>query len=532
MADQTASPRDPTVRIEPLDRASLERLAADAPSLAAELPAFARPHELAARFAETGLLGPRDSVWTVSVGEARFAAEAWTPDEPAVATTLRLGLAPLGAAGDERAAAAALAALVDHLFRTTAVARVERCVAADDAGGAAACRAAGLELEGPRRRAGLSHGRLVDVVGYAATRDRRRPAPRDPISRIGVLTGGGDAPGLNAVLRAVVKTAAACHGWEVLGIEDGFEGLVGEPRTRRLTPDDVRGFLPRGGTVLGSASKGRFRRDPEPEVLDGAIANLERLGVDALVAIGGDGTQTIAAAFAARGVAVVGVPKTIDNDLEGTDLTFGFNTALELATDAIDRLHTTAESHDRVLVLEVMGRTTGWIALHAAVAGGADVLLIPEIPFSWERVAEAVLRRERAGRQFSIVVAAEGAAPAGGHVVEQEAGRLGGIGSAVADEISRRTGKEARVAVLGHLQRGGRPTAGDRLLATAFGAAAVRALAAGERGRIVALRGTEIVTVEIAAVAGRVRRVPLDSHLLATAAELGVELGAELGGER
>ena len=270
---------------------------------------------------------------------------------------------------------------------------------------------------------------------------------------------------------------------------------------------------------------------------DGSIglADVEfllRHDANLLTALDGDGDfRSLVEAMQRRGVRVVGVPKTIDNDLEGTDQTFGFNTALELATDAIDRLHTTAESHDRVLVLEVMGRTAGWIALHAAIAGGADVVLIPELPFSYDRVAAAAEQRERAGKRFSIVVVAEGAAPAGGQVVEQEAGRLGAVGAVVAAEIARRTGKETRVAVLGHLQRGGRPTAVDRLLATAFGAAAVRTLASGARGRVVALHGTEIVTVPLAEVAGRCRRVPLDSPLLQTAVDLGMEIGAAFGEE-
>jgi 6-phosphofructokinase 1 len=356
------------------------------------------------------------------------------------------------------------------------------------------------------------------------------------IRRIAILTGGGDAPGLNAVIRAIVKTAIHVHGWEVLGVEDGFEGLLGTPQARPLGIDDVRGLLPRGGTILGTSNRGHFthaRSEAGEAPLDEAIRNLGALGVDALVTIGGDGTQTIAGLFAERGVRVVGVPKTIDNDMAGTELTFGFNSALDIVTDALDRLHTTAESHDRVLVVEVMGRTAGWIALHSAVAGGADVLLIPEIPFHLDRVAASILARERAGRRFSIVVAAEGAAPAGGEVVvaaeatRTTALRFGGVGHVVGRELEERTGKETRVVVLGHLQRGGSPTALDRILATSFGAAAVRTLAAGEHSRVVVLRESSITSVPIEEVAGRCRTVPLDSPLLKTAAELGIELGED-----
>jgi phosphofructokinase-like protein len=356
------------------------------------------------------------------------------------------------------------------------------------------------------------------------------------IRRIAILTGGGDAPGLNAVIRAIVKTAIRVHDWEVLGIEDGFEGLLGTPQARPLGLDEVRGLLPRGGTILGTSNRGHFTRarsEAGEAPLDEAVRNLGALGVDALVTIGGDGTQTIAGLFAERGVRVVGVPKTIDNDMVGTDLTFGFNSALDIVTDALDRLHTTAESHDRVIVVEVMGRTTGWIALHAAVAGGADVALIPEVPFHLDRVATAILDRERAGRRFSIVVAAEGAAPAGGEVIvaaeatQTTSLRLGGVGHVVGRKLEELTGKETRVVVLGHLQRGGSPTAFDRILATSFGAAAVRALAAGERGCVVVLRENSITTIPIEAVAGKRRTVPLDSPLLKTAVELGIELGED-----
>src|ERR671912_694371 len=282
------------------------------------------------------------------------------------------------------------------------------------------------------------------------------------IKTIALVTGGGDAPGLNAVIRAVVKTAAGEYGLRVVGIEDSFEGLLGEPRLRELTPEHVRGLLTRGGTILGTRNRGRFsRREGESrrpeEVYAEALDNLKRLSVDALIAVGGEGTLGIAAEFDRKGFPVVGVPKTIDNDLAATELTFGFMTALDAARWALDRLHTTAESHDRVMVLEVMGRNAGWIALHSGVSGGADVILIPEIPFSMAKVAEKVMERDRCDSQFSIVVAAEGACEIEGreHYVDtgdrQHAPRLGGIGHHVAQELGERTGKEARCVVLGHL---------------------------------------------------------------------------------
>jgi 6-phosphofructokinase 1 len=263
------------------------------------------------------------------------------------------------------------------------------------------------------------------------------------------------------------------------------------------------------------------------------MANLLKHGIDGLVTIGGDGTQTIACNFVQRGMRVVGVPKTIDNDLESTDVTFGFDTALNIATDAIDRLHTTAESHDRVMILEVMGRTAGWIALHAGIAGGADVILIPEIPFEIERVAEAIKTRESTGHKFSIVVVAEGAAPKGGSAVMAEASvvgaaaRFGGIGYQVGAAIRELTGKDTRVVVLGHLQRGGQPTAFDRLLGTSLGAAAIHALADGNSGVLVSMRGFGLTTVSLEEVGGRVKRIPADLPLLRVARAVGIELGAE-----
>ncbi|MGQ9667011.1 MAG: 6-phosphofructokinase, partial [Anaerolineae bacterium] len=334
-----------------------------------------------------------------------------------------------------------------------------------------------------------------------------------PVRRIGVLTGGGDCPGLNAVIRAVVKTAINDYGWEVIGIEDGFEGLILPDKARPLNITDVRGLLPRGGTILGTTNRanpfsysvrtpagGWERRD----VSDQVMARLVELRLDALVVIGGDGSLHIAQRFLELGAAVVGVPKTIDNDIAGTDVTFGFDTAVNTATEAIDRLHTTAESHHRVMVLEVMGREAGWIALQAGLAGGADVILIPEIPFRLEPVAAHIQWREARGARFSIVVTAEGAYPAGGERVYQAGPdpfvgrRLGGIGEVVGRELARRLDMEVRTTVLGHLQRGGSPSAFDRVLASRFGASVVHLIAQGQIGRMVALRGETVTHIPIA----------------------------------
>jgi len=330
--------------------------------------------------------------------------------------------------------------------------------------------------------------------------------------RIGVLTGGGDCPGLNAVIRAVVKTAVGDYGWDVQGIEDGFEGLIQPGRIRPLTPADVRGILPRGGTILGSSNRanpfayrvkqvdGSIR---EFDVSRDVVTHMDVLELLALVIIGGDGTLRIGQDLGAMGGRIVAVPKTIDNDLAGTDVTFGFDTAVGTATDALDRLHSTAESHHRVMILEVMGRHAGWIALQAGLAGGADVILIPEIPFDVEQVAHKIVSREESGARFSIVVAAEGAYPAGGSPIYQSTtdrvagARLGGIANALGDELARRTDAEVRVTVLGHVQRGGSPSPCDRVLATRFGAEAVRLIAAGQLGHMVALRGEQIVAVPL-----------------------------------
>ncbi|MGH9943866.1 MAG: 6-phosphofructokinase [Pyrinomonadaceae bacterium] len=358
------------------------------------------------------------------------------------------------------------------------------------------------------------------------------------IRTIGLVTGGGDAPGLNAVIRAVVKTAVSEYGLRVVGIEDSFEGLIGETRTRELKPADVRGLLPRGGTILGTRNRGRFvdraeGGDVKPEtVYREAYENLGKLGIDGLVVLGGEGSLGIAAEFDKLGVPVIGVPKTIDNDLACTELTFGFVTALDIATEALDRLHTTAASHDRVMVLEVMGRHAGWIALHSGIAGGADVILIPEIPFSMESVAEKVRERERCDSQFSIIVAAEGACERGGREIYLDAGdrqhapRLGGVGNHVAHEIDRLTGKESRCVVLGHLQRGGSPNAFDRMLATNYGSCAVRALMRGEHGRMVALHAADIITVPLSKAIANLKCVSPESQLIRTARDVGVSFGA------
>jgi 6-phosphofructokinase 1 len=356
------------------------------------------------------------------------------------------------------------------------------------------------------------------------------------ITRIGVLTGGGDAPGLNAVIRAVVKSACNA-GIEVLGLEDSFDGLIEPNRSRPLTPKNVTGILRLGGTILGTVNRGNpfaYPVNTSEGRLDYSARCIEmyrKLGLGALVVIGGDGTLAIGYEFYKRGVPVVGVPKTIDNDIVGTVNCFGFDTAVDFATDAIDRLHTTAEAHHRVMVVEVMGRYAGWIALHAGVAGGADVILIPEIPFTIETVAERILERERWGARFSIVVVAEGAKPKGGKAAvlkHAEAGRverLGGIAHQVADGLEKLTGKETRYVVLGHLQRGGAPTSYDRVLATRFGGKVVECIREGDFGKMVASRPPDIVTVPLQDVVGRIKVVPLDFDLIRTANAMGVSFG-------
>ena len=357
-------------------------------------------------------------------------------------------------------------------------------------------------------------------------------------TRIGILTGGGDCPGLNAVIRAVVKSATK-RGWETLGVMGGFDGLLGATHTRALDYHQMDGLLYLGGTILGASNKGRFSgkaghgetRQIDPAVLAEARAGVESLGLKALVVVGGDGSLTIAQQCFEAGIPVVGVPKTIDNDIEGTAVTFGFDSAVAFATDALDRLRSTAQSHDRVMVGEVMGRYAGWIAAHAGIAGGADVILIPEIPFNLDSVCRVVAEREAQGKHFTLVVVSEGAREAGkGYVTLGDAGaireaRLGGIGAVVADEIGRRTGKETRVCVLGHLQRGGAPTTFDRLLCTRFGASAVRLIAEGHCGSMVAHRPPDTEAIPIKEAIGRLRTVPLDGDILRTGRALGIGFG-------
>ncbi|MGI8467308.1 MAG: 6-phosphofructokinase [Pyrinomonadaceae bacterium] len=352
--------------------------------------------------------------------------------------------------------------------------------------------------------------------------------------QIGILTGGGDAPGLNAVIRAVVRTAIGEFGMKCVGIEDSFEGILGEPKVTKLTMKSVSGILPRGGTILGTRNKGSFCRIVNGEIffpempIDEALANLEKLEIEALIVLGGEGTLAVAEQFHKRGFPIIGVPKTIDNDLAATELTFGFMTAIDIATEALDRLHTTAASHDRVMILEVMGRNTGWIALHAGLAGSADIILIPEIPFSFESMARKIRQREKSGSRFTNVVVAEGASEVGTQPIylDKEALRLGGVGSHLRRRIESETGKESRCVVLGHLQRGGSPNAFDRMLGTNFGACAVRALANGQTGKMVALQANEITIVPLKDAIENIKTVPVQGQLVRTARDIGISFAA------
>lgn len=359
------------------------------------------------------------------------------------------------------------------------------------------------------------------------------------MKKIAVLTGGGDAPGLNAVIRAVVKTAQREYRCEVLGIRNGYEGFIDPAGPLKLGQDEIHGILPRGGTILGTANRGnpfarKVIRDGVEVIEDTSnevVAAIHKMGLDALIVIGGDGTLRISQELFAKGVPVVGVPKTIDNDISGTEVTFGFDTALNTATEAIDKLHTTAESHHRVMVLELMGRDAGFIALHAGVAGGADVILIPEIPFSYQKVAEKVRQRQQIGRHFSIIVVSEGAQPIDGNQVFRRTGdavyapRLGGISQKVGEYVERITGSETRVTVLGHLQRGGAPTPFDRWLATRYGSAAVRLAAAGKFGRMVALRNAAIIDIPLEEAIATPKRVDVHGDAIRTARAIGISFG-------
>jgi len=329
------------------------------------------------------------------------------------------------------------------------------------------------------------------------------------VQRIGILTAGGDCPGLNAVIRGVVAGATQRHGAEVVGIVDGWDGLM-EGRVRRLDRDAVRGILQRGGTILGTSRRDPYVHGDGAESLRGTLA---REWIDSLVVVGGDGTLRTALRLSEEGIRIVGVPKTIDNDIAGTDVTFGFDTAVQIATEAIDRITTTAESHDRVMVVEVMGRTRGWIATYAGIAAGADAILVPEEPYDLDAVAELLAARAARGRRYSVVVVAEGIAPPPGAQVAAPLDafgfeRLGGVSAVVAAELERRTGFEARVTVLGHIQRGGTPSAADRVLGSRLGVAAADLSAAGGFGRMVALRGTEIVDVSLEEACADLRGVP------------------------
>ena len=364
------------------------------------------------------------------------------------------------------------------------------------------------------------------------------------IRRIAISTGGGDAPGLNAVIRAVV-TSAMNRGWECIGIRDGYHGIMfperyGGTGTYLLTRDKVRGITHLGGTILGTTNKGNPMRFPV-KMPDGTVKEVDRTDeivnwfamheIDALVSIGGDGSLTISQALVKKGLRVVCVPKTIDNDLDKTVATFGFDTAVTFATECLDRLHATAESHQRVMVVEVMGRYAGWIALNAGVSGTAHVILIPEIPYDLEKVVEKIRERESRGRQYTLVVVAEGAKPKDGAVTvlaKAEGGsqeRLGGVGEEVARRLQELSGKDARSTVLGHLLRGGSPTATDRLTSLRFGAAAVRALEEGASGIMVALDPPTVNYVPIEEVAGNMKRVPLDCDTILTARDLGISFG-------
>jgi 6-phosphofructokinase 1 len=338
------------------------------------------------------------------------------------------------------------------------------------------------------------------------------------VSRIGVLTGGGDCPGLNAVIRAVVRKGVEIHGDAIIGFRNGYRGVL-EGSVRELTPENARGILHRGGTILGTSKINPFRVEGGMQLL---LENLEAYRIDGLIAIGGEGTLGAAAKLAGEGVNVVGVPKTIDNDLAVTDFTFGFDTAVQVATDAIDRLHTTAESHNRVMVVEVMGRNAGWIGLYSGLAGGADVILIPEHPFNIDQVCEHVRHRHGRGHLFSIVVVSEGAVPREGTLEIPEYERdeygwpkLGGISTIIAEQIEQRTGFETRVTILGHVQRGGSPTAFDRVLATRFGIAAIDLASSGAWGRMVALRGSDISDCPLDEAVSDIKRVPDDLYEVA-----------------
>ncbi|HPQ71780.1 MAG TPA: ATP-dependent 6-phosphofructokinase [bacterium] len=362
------------------------------------------------------------------------------------------------------------------------------------------------------------------------------------VKRLGILTGGGDCAGLNAVIRAVTKCASWQYGMQVIGIRDGFAGLIGKPRTVNITTSMVKGLLSRGGTILGSSNKANpfahreviKGRLIESDHSDEVIQNLKELEIDCLLVVGGDGTNIIGLQFYKRGVNVIGIPKTIDNDLAATDITFGFDTAVNVVMEAIDRLQTTAESHHRVMLIETMGRNAGWIALQAGLAAGADVILIPEIPFTVEKVVAAIKERQAAGRMFTIISVAEGAKPKDGDVVikqiikdSAETIRLGGISQVLANQLENAGVGECRATILGHIQRGGAPTAFDRNLCTRLGTEAVHAAARGEFGKMVVIKETKIQTVDIAEAVRQIRLVNPQGEWVRVARDTGVSFGDE-----
>ena len=357
------------------------------------------------------------------------------------------------------------------------------------------------------------------------------------VQRIGVLTGGGDCPGLNAVIRAVTKAAINEHGLEVYGIADGFLGLV-RNRIRPLSSDDVSNILTRGGTILGASNKCNpaaydANNDGHPQnVVDRCIEHIREAELDAIVCIGGDGTMSGAASFVEKGINCVGVPKTIDNDIVGTDMTFGFTTAVSIATEALDRIHTTAASHHRAMVVEVMGRNAGWIALHAGMASGSDVIVLPEIPYDTDKIAAYTQSRLKKGKSSTIICVSEGARPKDGEQVVAKVDpsspdpiKLGGVGKVLADEMQAKTGIDTRCTILGHVQRGGTPVPEDRILGTQFGYAALQAIMAGKRNRMIVMRGRDVTDIDILEVANKQRTIPLDHPLIAAARAVDTSFG-------
>ena len=374
---------------------------------------------------------------------------------------------------------------------------------------------------------------VLPTTALSLPEPAKRPTtvPLCPTIRcIGICTGGGDAPGLNAVIRAATKAAIIKYGWKVIGIPDGFDGLIWPEKSFELTLKEVSGILPRGGTILGTTNRGdpfhyktiENGKEVSRDISGQVIADAAKLGIDAIITIGGDGSQKIGYELFQKGMKIVGVPKTIDNDLSATEVTFGFDTALHTVTDAIDKIHTTAASHHRVMVVEVMGRDCGWIALEAGIAGGAHVILIPEIPFTIEHVCRLIAEREKMGKHFTIVVVAEGVKLP---PEMKENRRAGSIGNLIGNAIAHGSGKEVRISVLGHIQRGGTPSPFDRILATRFGVAAVDLVAAGGFGMMVALLGGSIVSVDVAHAIGHLKSVNPNGEVVRTARAIGIGFG-------